>query len=74
MSALLDVILPGVKGREVCKRLKNDQTTQDIPVVFVTSKDSPDDVQAEMEVGGLKHLTKPVSSKVLIAAIQEILK
>ena len=70
---LLDVILPGIKGREVCKRLKADDTTKNIPVVFVTSKDSADDIKAEMDVGGLRHLTKPINSKILISTVYEII-
>jgi len=71
---LLDVILPGVKGRDVCKQLKEDVKTKNIPVVFLTSKDSEDDIQAEKEVGGEGHLTKPVDAKMLIAAIHNILQ
>lgn len=70
---ILDVILPGIKGRDVCKRLKADPETQAIPVIFLTSKDSPDDIRAEMEVGGLRHLTKPVNPKLLVQTIKEIL-
>ncbi len=70
---LLDVILPGIKGREVCKRLKNDPSTKNIPVVFLTSKDSQDDIQAEIEVGAVSHLTKPVNPKLLISTIKQIL-
>ena len=70
---LLDVILPGIKGREVCRKLKEDETTKDIPVIFLTAKDSPDDVKAEKEVGGEEHLTKPVTSKVLVSAVNKIL-
>ncbi|MCA9400275.1 MAG: response regulator [Candidatus Omnitrophica bacterium] len=70
---LLDVILPGIKGREVCQKLKADAQTQAIPVVFLTAKDSPDDIQAERNVGGAGHLTKPVDPKVLIDTIQNLL-
>jgi len=70
---VLDVILPKMNGREVCKRLKNDSQTKSIPVVFLTSKDSSDDVNAEMEAGGIIHLTKPVNAKVLISTIKNIL-
>lgn len=70
---ILDVILPKMKGREVCRRIKENKITRHIPVVFLTAKDSPDDIRAEMEAGGETHLTKPVNSKVLAAAIQEIL-
>ena len=70
---LLDVILPGLKGREVCKKLKEDPETKDIPVVFLTAKDSPEDIQAEGEVGSSGHITKPVVPKMLINMIQSIL-
>ena len=71
---ILDVILPGIKGREVCKALKEDNETKDIPVIFLTAKDSPDDIQAEMALGAQTHLTKPVGAKVLIATVRKVLK
>ena len=70
---LLDVILPGIKGREVCQKLKGDPQTRDIPVVFLTAKDSPEDIQAEKDVGSSGHITKPVNMKVLIETVQSIL-
>ena len=70
---LLDVILPGMKGREVCTRLKADTDTRSIPVIFLTAKDSPDDVKAEMEAGGICHLTKPVNAQKLLAEIKRVL-
>ncbi len=70
---LLDVILPGIKGREVCRRLKENPSTKDIPVIFLTAKESPDDIQAEKEVGGQAHLTKPIDTKTLIATIEGVL-
>ncbi len=70
---ILDVILPGIKGREVCRRLKEDEQTKNIPVLFLTSKDSQDDVAAEIGVGAEAHLTKPVNAKVLIATVQRVL-
>ena len=71
---ILDVILPGMKGREVCAVLKENEVTGHIPVIFVTAKDSPDDVAAEMAVGGDSHLSKPVDSKTLLSAVRECLK
>ena len=71
---ILDVILPGIKGREVCKRLKSDPTTKEIPVMFLTSKDSPDDIQAEFDLGAIRHLTKPVNAKILTETVKEIFK
>jgi len=70
---ILDVILPGMKGREVCAQIKKDQSIKDIPVLFLTSKDSPDDVQAEIAAGGIGHLTKPINPQYLIAQIKRIL-
>jgi len=70
---ILDVILPGMKGREACKKIKKNELTKDIPVIFLTSKYSEEDVQAEKEAGGEAHLTKPVNAKVLIATIQKVL-
>ncbi len=70
---LLDVILPGIKGRDVCKRLKEDAETRDIPVIFLTAKDSQDDIDAEMSAGAEAHLTKPVNAESLIVTIQGVL-
>lgn len=70
---LLDVILPGIKGREVCQKLKQDPRTRDIPVVFITAKDSPEDIQAEKEAGASGHVTKPINIKVLIETVQDAL-
>jgi two-component system alkaline phosphatase synthesis response regulator PhoP len=71
---VLDVIMPKMKGREVCKRLKESPDTKNIPVLFLTSKDSEDDIKAELEVGAAGHLTKPVQPAVLVRRINEILK
>lgn len=70
---ILDVILPRMKGREVCLKLKENSRTKDIPVVFLTAKDSPDDIRAEMEVGGTTHLTKPLEPQKLLEVINKIL-
>lgn len=70
---ILDVILPGIKGREVCKQLKEQTRTKNIPVVFLTAKDSPDDVRAELEAGAQSHLTKPVNPKDLLSCVRKIL-
>ncbi len=70
---ILDVIMPGLKGREVCRRLKADDKVSTIPVLFFTAKDSPDDVAAEIEAGAVGHVTKPVNSMSLVRKIKEIL-
>lgn len=70
---ILDVILPGMKGRAVCAAIKKIPAIKDIPVLFLTSKDSPDDVQAELEAGGIGHLTKPINPQYLVAQIKRVL-
>ena len=70
---LLDVILPGMKGRAVCAKLKEDEATKHIPVIFLTAKDSPDDIEAERKVGGLAHMTKPIKTRVLLSEIKRVL-
>jgi CheY-like chemotaxis protein len=70
---ILDVLLPGMKGREVCKILKSSDATKSIPVIFLTAKDSPDDVAAEKAAGGLMHITKPVNAKTLMAEIRKVI-
>lgn len=70
---LLDVILPKMKGREVCKELKAFPETAAIPVIFLTAKDSDDDVEAELAAGAQAHLTKPVDPRVLLATVRKIL-
>jgi DNA-binding response OmpR family regulator len=71
---ILDVIMPGIKGREVCKRLKADLATRHIPVLFLTAKDSDDDVQAEREAGAVGHVTKPINSMSLLREVKKILQ
>ena len=70
---ILDVILPGLKGRQVCARLKEDPETKNIPVMFLTAKDSPDDVKAEMDAGALMHLTKPLNPQQILSEIKKVL-
>ncbi len=67
---ILDVIMPGIKGRELCMKIKAYDVLKNIPVIFLTAKDSPDDLKAELEVGGLTHLAKPIDPNNLIKTIK----
>ena len=69
----LDVIMPRMKGREVCERLKADPLTKDIPVIFLTVKNSVDDVKAELALGAIGHITKPIHSASLIEEVKKAL-
>ncbi|MFH1359782.1 MAG: response regulator [Candidatus Omnitrophota bacterium] len=70
---ILDVILPGIKGRDVCALLKQDERTKNIPIIFLTSKQSDDDIKAELEAGAVAHLTKPLDLPTLIMDVRKIL-
>lgn len=70
---ILDVILPGIKGRDVCSKLKENPKTQHIPVIFLTAKNSPDDVKAELALGAVTHLTKPLDSHKVLEEIRHVL-
>jgi CheY-like chemotaxis protein len=70
---LLDVIMPKMKGREVCRSLKADPVTRSIPVVFLTAKDSPDDQEAELAAGALAHLNKPIHAATLLRCVKRVL-
>ncbi len=70
---ILDVIMPGIKGRDLCKKIKAYEVLNKIPVVFLTAKDSEDDIKAELEAGALRHLTKPVNPAELVSTIHGII-
>lgn len=67
---LLDVVMPGIDGFEVCRRLKLDPATRDIPVIFVTARDSPEDETLGLEVGAVDFIAKPVSPPVVRARVR----
>lgn len=69
---ILDVIMPGLKGRDLCARIKAYPILEPIPIIFLTGKDSDDDIAAEHKVGGIAHLTKPVDAEKLLAVIKGI--
>lgn len=71
---VLDVMLPGLDGLEVCKMLKNDGKTQHIPIIMLTAKSEESDVVTGLEVGADDYITKPFSPKILIARIRNILR
>ncbi len=71
---LLDLLLPGMDGLEVARRLKSDPSTQDIPVIMVTAKGEEADIVTGLEVGAEDYITKPFSRKVLIARVRAVLR
>ena len=71
---LLDLMLPGMDGLEVAKRLKKEDATKDIPIIMVTAKGEEADIVTGLEVGAEDYITKPFSRKVLIARVRAVLR
>lgn len=71
---LLDLMLPGIDGMEVCRRLKQDAATRDIPVIIISAKGEENDIITGLERGADDYLSKPFSPKILLARIRTILR
>jgi two-component system phosphate regulon response regulator PhoB len=71
---ILDLMLPGIDGLEVCKKLKNTLKTENIPIVMLTAKGEEADIVTGLELGADDYITKPFSGKVLIARVRRILR
>jgi diguanylate cyclase (GGDEF)-like protein len=67
---LLDVMMPDMNGFETCRRLKADPLTRDIPVIFVTALDSPEDETFGLEAGAVDFISKPLNSAVVRARVR----
>ncbi len=67
---LLDIMMPEVDGYEVCKRLKADEHTHHIPVIFLTAKTSNDDIVSGFQTGGVDYITKPFNKEELFMRIK----
>jgi diguanylate cyclase (GGDEF)-like protein len=66
---LLDVGLPDIDGFSVCRQIKNDSRCRDIPVIFLTSRSSPQDEISGLEAGGIDYIAKPINPAVLRARV-----
>lgn len=67
---LLDVMMPGMSGYEVCKALKANPATRDIPVIFVTAMSETVDEQLGLGLGAADYITKPISAPIVLARIK----
>jgi CheY-like chemotaxis protein len=67
---LLDIMMPGIDGYEVCRRLKEHQGTRDIPVIFVTAMGEIEDEAKGFDVGGVDYITKPVRAPIVLARVK----
>jgi two-component system alkaline phosphatase synthesis response regulator PhoP len=71
---VLDLMLPGVDGLEVCRRLKQNKDTGGIPIIILTAKSEDADVVAGLELGADDHITKPFSPRVFVARVRAVLR
>ncbi len=71
---LLDIMLPGLDGYEVCKRLRSRVETETIPIIFLTAKIEEEDQVKGLMLGADAYLTKPVSNRVITAQVKAVLR
>ena len=71
---LLDLMLPGVDGLEVCRLLKHDPKTQHIPIIMLSAKGEEADIVTGLELGAADYITKPFSPRVLVARLRAVLR
>ncbi len=67
---LLDIMMPGMDGYEVCRRIKENFETSHIPVIFLTAKTETEDIVNGFEMGGADYITKPFKSPELLARVK----
>ncbi len=71
---VLDLMLPGVDGLEVCRRMKKDPATANIPIIMLTAKGEESDIVAGLEMGADDYVTKPFNLKVFVTRIRAVLR
>jgi putative two-component system response regulator len=67
---LLDIMMPGIDGYEVCRQLKSDDKLKEIPVIFLTAKADVDSIARGFEVGGVDYIVKPFHANELLARVK----
>ncbi len=71
---LLDVMLPGMDGMEVCRRIRANHDTRSVPIIMLTAKSDERDVVAGLDAGASDYVTKPFSKEILLARIRAVLR
>ena len=66
---LLDIMMPGLDGFEVCKRLKSNPNKSDIPIIFITAKTDDESIEKAYELGGVDYITKPFRAREVLSRI-----
>ena len=71
---VLDIMLPGLDGYEVCRRLRSRVETETIPIIFLTAKSEEEDQIRGLMMGGDAYLVKPVSPQIIVANVKAVLR
>lgn len=71
---VLDLMLPGLSGFEICKLVRKDPKTKNLPIVMLTAKSEENDMAAGLDIGADDYITKPFSPKILISRIKAALR
>src|SRR5262245_19628767 len=71
---LLDLMLPGIDGLEVCRLIKTEQALSQVPIIMLTARGEDADVVAGLELGADDYVVKPFSPRVLLARIKAVLR
>jgi len=71
---LLDIMMPEMDGYEVCRKLKKNDDTKNIPIIFITAKTDEDSIEEAYAVGGIDYVTKPFKPRELLARVKTQLK
>ncbi len=71
---LLDIMMPGMNGFEVCKSLKSEPETKRIPVIFLTAKENEIDEIVGLEIGADDYIQKPISPRIVLARIKSVFR
>lgn len=72
--AVLDIMLPGIDGLEICRILKNKSTTASVPIIMLTAKAAEADVVVGLELGADDYIVKPFSPRELVARVKTVLR
>jgi DNA-binding response OmpR family regulator len=69
---ILDVMMPIINGYNFCKLLKSEEKKKQIPIILLTSRDNPDDINIGLKMGANAYLTKPVNFELLLSTIKKV--
>jgi two-component system alkaline phosphatase synthesis response regulator PhoP len=70
---LLDLLLPGMNGLEICRRLRNEPATQRTPIVIITAKALPSDIRTSLQLGANHYFAKPFSVREVVGHVRSLL-